>query len=531
MKPGNELRCEWLAAGILTAVIVCLHVVFWQHAGALWRDEVNSVNLAQSPSFAALSHDTFPILQPLLVKCWSALGRSDSWLRLLGMFGGLTIIAAFWAVARATRRPPLFSLVLFGLNLLLIYCGDSLRAYGLGSAFMVFMLAATWSFLQKPGWPRAGLIALAAVLGVQTLFQNSVLVLAVCLGAFAVCARRKDFSATWKVLCAGGIAALSLLPYHASLAALPQAAVELRRGFSFFVTNVNFEMATRFPFEAFTIVWEILAVLVIVFTVCTLLTRKSAGPDSASDLSLFAGVTLASVVALFLAFLWFASAGARPWYFMPPLALAAACFDFGLPLPRFSRLVRVTAFALLVGTALAALPMAASALRGHLTNADQIAARVAADAAPQDFIIITPWYLGITFSRYYHGPASWETLPPLADHTLHRYDLFLEGMKNTNSLTPILDKITTTLRAGHRVWIVGQLEWPPDVSEVPPILPAAPLPGYGWSDLPYMGSWVWRTSYLLAKHSDRFNPVQIPDDGTPKFQENLHLFMAEGWRE
>jgi hypothetical protein len=216
---------------------------------------------------------------------------------------------------------------------------------------------------------------------------------------------------------------------------------------------------------------------------------------------------------------------------MPPLALAAACFDFGIPLARFPRLVRVSAFGLLIGTALAALPMTVSDLRGQLTNTDRLAARIAAEASPQDFIIITPWYGGITFSRYYHGPASWDTLPPLADHTLHRYDLVLDNMKDTNSLAPVLDKITATLRSGHRVWIVGQLEWPPDVSQVPPVLPAAPLPGYGWSDLPYMGSWAWRTSYLIAKHSDHFTPVQMPDDGLPKFQENFHLYLAEGWHE
>ncbi|HEV2694866.1 MAG TPA: hypothetical protein VG347_18370 [Verrucomicrobiae bacterium] len=535
MKPGSELRNEWLAAALITAVILCLHVEFWRHAGALWRDEVNSVNIAQSPSYAALTHDTFPVLQPLLLKGWSTLGRSDLWLRVLGMFGGLAIIAAFWSVARATRRPPLFSLVIFGLNLLMIYCGDALRAYGPGSAFMVFMLAATWSFLQRPDWSRAALIALTAVLGVQTLFQNAVLVLAVCIGAFAVCARRKDLGAAIKVLCAGVVSALSLVPYHASLVALPQSAIELRRGFSLLVTNINFESATEFPSDAFTAVWKILAVLVFGFMLWSLFSKKpasaDAAPDAIVDLSLFAGVTLASVIALFLAFLWFAAAGARPWYFMPPLALAAACFDFGIPLTRIPRLVRVTVFALLIGTALTALPMLASALHGQLTNADRIAARVTAEAATQDFIVVTPWYSGITFSRYYHGPTPWDTLPPLADHTLHRYDLFLEAMKDTNSLTPILDKITTTLRSGHRVWVIGLLEWPPDVSEVPPVLPAAPLPGYGWSDLPYMGSWVWRTSYLLAKHGNHFAPVPLPDDSIHNFQEDLRLYMAEGWRE
>jgi hypothetical protein len=528
---GSIARSEWLVARLITAVILCLHVVFWRHAGAFWRDEVNTINLAQSPSFTALTHDTFPVLLPLLVKIWSAAGHSDLWLRSLGLLVGLTIIGAFWAVARATRRPPLFSVMFFGLNLLLLCYGDSLRAYGLGSALVVFTLAAAWSFLKTPSWSRAGILALAATLSVQTLFQNSVFVLAICLGGFAVCARRKDFATAGKILCAGFVAALSLLPYHTSLAALPQAAVELRRGFSWSVTNVNFQTATAFPFGAFTTVWELLAVIVIGFTLLALFTRPAGEKADAGELSLFAGVTLVFVVTLFLGFLWFASAGARPWYFMPPLALVAACFDLGIPLTALPRLVRVIAIGLFIGVALMAATLAWSGVHERFTNADQLAARVAADASPQDYIVLTPWFDGIAFSRYYHGTAAWETLPPLADHTLHRYDLFLEQMKDTNCLAPVLEKISATLRAGHRVWIVGQLEWPPDVSQVPPILPPPPLPGYGWSDPPYMGSWVWRTSYLLAKHSDHFTPVPLPGDGTPHFQENFHLYQAEGWHD
>ena len=524
-------RAEWLVAGLVTIAIVGLHLCFWQHAGAFWRDEVNTINLAQSPSFAALTHDTFPVLLPLLVKLWSAIGLSDLWLRSLGLLVGLAILAGFWCVARATRRPPLFSLVLFGLNLLLLTCGDSLRAYGLGTAWVVFLLAATWAFLKAPTWSRAGLLALLATLAVQTLFQNAVLVLAVCLGAFAVCARRKDFPAAQKVFCAGVVSALSLVPYHASLAALPQAAVELRRGFSFYIANLNFKMATAFPFDACPAVWEMLAVAVLGFALLALCAGKFVEKKGEEEMSMFAGVTLVAVVVMFLGFLWLAAAGARPWYFMPPLALVAACFDFGIPLCALPRLVRVSVAGLLIGFALVAAPLAALGVHEHFTNADRLAARVAASASPGDYIVVTPWFDGITFSRYYRGATAWETLPPLADHTLHRYDLFLDQMKDTNSLAPVLEKISATLRAGHRVWVVGQLEWPPDVSQVPPILPPPPLPGYGWSDLPYMGSWVWRTSYLLARHSEHFVSVADSDDGIPKFQESLRLFMAEGWHE
>lgn len=149
--PGKNYppRIEWFAAVLVTAAILWLHIHFWRNAGGLWRDEVNTVNLAMSPSLADLSHDSFPILMPLSVKLWSTMRGTDLWLRLLGMIFGLAIPAAFWAVARATRRPPLFSLVLFGLNSLLICYGDSLRGYGIGTALIVAALAATWSFLKN----------------------------------------------------------------------------------------------------------------------------------------------------------------------------------------------------------------------------------------------------------------------------------------------------------------------------------------------------------------------------------------------
>ncbi len=524
-------KAEWLVATFITVAIFWLHLHFWQNAGGLWRDEVNTVNLAQNPSFTALAHDSFPVFLPLCFKIWSAFGHSDLWLRLLGMILGLLLPLAFWLVARATNRPPLFSLLLFGLNSLLICYGDSLRAYGPGSALIVLALAAMCSFLKSPTWPRAGALALVATLSVQTLFQNSLLFFAICLGAFAVCARRKDFPAAQKIFCAGTIAAISLLPYLPNFIALPQAAVELRRGFSLFITKLNFEMATGFPFVPFSAIWEMLAILVVGLALLSLRRNNSNEKSLAYHLPLFAGVTLAAGAGLFLGFLWFAAAGARPWYFLPPLALAAACFDFGIPLAALPRLARVSVLGLVLGTALVAVPLAHSDLRGHFTNADKIAERVSTKASMRDSVVVTPWFCGITFDRYFHADIPWTTLPPLADHATHRYDLVLKQMQDTNSLAPVLEEISATLRAGQRVWIVGLMSWPaPDATE-PPVLPPPPLKDYGWSDTPYMGSWRDRTAYFLSHHCRKIETVALPDDGAPNFQENLQLFRAEGWRD
>jgi len=529
-KENIPARIEWFAAALVGVTILWLHFHFWQNAGGLWRDEVNLVNLAGSPTLAAMSRDSFPILMPLLVKIWLKLGATDLWLRLLGMIFGLAIPVAFWIVARLTRQPPLFSLVLFGLNALFICYGDSLRAYGLGTALIVFALAAMWSFLQNPTWPRAGILALMATLSVQTLYQNSVLFLAVCLGGFAVCARQKNPCAALKIFCAGIVAAVSLVPYYANFVALPQSAIELRRGFSPYITSLNFEIAAGFPFEHFTAVWKLLAVVVIGLAVLSFRPEKTTGNPERTDLPLFAGATLVAVVVLFIAFLWFAAAGVRPWYFIPPLALAAACFDFGIPFSAMPRLVRVAVFGFLIGTALVAAPDAHTELRGHFTNVNRLAARVAASSSPQDFIVVTPWFCGICFDRYFPGRTNWDTLPPLADHSFHRYDLVLDAMKDTNSLAPVFEKMSAALRSGHRVWVVGLLDLPAANAMEPPVLPPPPLKDYGWSDTPYTGSWAARTGFFLARHGEVVQELQTGDPGVI-FQENLHLFMAKGWRE
>ena len=66
-EKNDPAQAEWLAAVLVTAAIFCLHVHFWLHAGGLWRDEVSLVNLAGSPSLAAMTQDSFPILMPLFV--------------------------------------------------------------------------------------------------------------------------------------------------------------------------------------------------------------------------------------------------------------------------------------------------------------------------------------------------------------------------------------------------------------------------------------------------------------------------------
>ena len=97
---------EVVAALVLSLVALGLHIIFLNRAGGLWRDEVNTVNLAGHSSLGAMVRDSFPVLMPLLVHGWTAvgLGDSDLGLRALGMLIGLGLLAALWVSALVTSE-------------------------------------------------------------------------------------------------------------------------------------------------------------------------------------------------------------------------------------------------------------------------------------------------------------------------------------------------------------------------------------------------------------------------------------------
>ena len=49
--------------------------------------------------------------------------------------------------------------------------------------------------------------------------------------------------------------------------------------------------------------------------------------------------------------------------------------------------------------------------------------------------------------------------------------------------------------------------------------------------MPYTASWAARTGFFLAQHSARFGSLPDTGEGMVNPQENLQLFLAEGWRD
>jgi hypothetical protein len=538
--PKVSLRqINWVAAILITVAAVWLHFFFLVHAGGFWRDEVNLINLAGRHSASDMAKDSFPVLMPLMVKTWLAigLGREDVNLRLLGTMIGIGTLAGLWVAAWTSRRsPPLFGLILFGLNSTIIVFGDSIRAYGLGGMLIVSTLAAAGMFLKKTSWARAGLVAALAVLSVQALYHNAILVGAICLGAVAVCARRKARLAVMQVLMAGFLAAISLLPYAPGLVLGRESSIVLRTGIVWLRLLADLINALDFPWRHFVFVWGLLA-LVIVAGAGAALRRKATGSEEADgkmrpdDWSLFAGTTLLVAVAGFLGFLRMTGLPGQSWYFLPLMVLAVACFDLGLPvLPRY---FRAAALGFVLATTMISFPIARRDLDYRFTNIDGWARGLMAEASPQDFVVVTPWFCGISFEHYFKSSTPWTTLPPLSDYSAHRYDLVQIQMEKSNAMQPVLDEIASTLRSGHRVWVLaitGLVKIPDPKKPPPPDLPPPPLPETGWANDPYEYVWTSQVTHFLGRHSHQFGRVKNPGAGVPT-AEDMDLFLAEGWTD
>ena len=538
MQPKKILfRPEWIVAALITAAAVMLHVHFWHHIGGLWRDEVNQVSIAGRHSFGEMARDSFPILMPLTVHVWIAagLGRSDLGLRVLGLLVGVGILAALWLSSWKIRRaPPLLGLVLFGLNCWLIFFGDSIRAYGLGSLFAVALTASAFYFLQKPSTTRAIWLGLFAILSVQVLYNNAVLVAAVCFGAWAVCWRRKDPHIAVQILLVAVAAAASLLPYIPSLMASANYSDILRSGVKLPRFFASYTDTLGYPLPGYIYVWALLYAVIMAYAVAGL-QKKSYQPfqndTSNDDLILFAAVTLTLATIGFPIFFWRAQLPMQSWYVLSFMACAAVCFDAVLVVRNWIGRGIFVVFAAV--TALISIPNTSKLLTGHFSDVNIYAQALAANASPKDYIIVEPWHWGITFNYYFKGATPWNTVPPLADHSTHRFDLVQLQLKNTNAIVPVFQQMTQALQSGHRVWILVdkylKMSVPPPGSHPPASLPAAPLPDTGWSEAPYTSVWASQIACYLRDHSSRFGLLKSLSDDR-YLTEDMQLFVAEGWR-
>jgi uncharacterized membrane protein len=530
-------RLELLAALALTILAASLHIIRAQHAGGLWRDEANSINLATMPALADVWNlspfDSFPIAWFLVLRGWTSVAGegNDAGLRILGVLVGVGILGALWLNARRLLEfsVPLLSLALVGLNPEIIRSGDSMRAYGAGTLTILLACGLVWHAMRSPTPARVALAVFGSVLAVQTLFQNAVLLLAIGVACMIVAARRGLWRRALIVAGVGLVAALTLIPYIATARRLHQWDMIVQLPPTPARLWMQLTEAIGSTGRSMVAIWVALAVLAIVAAVAAQARRLSPSlTDDQRDLSLFGGVALVSGIVFYVAFLLLLKYCTRPWYYITLASFSALAIDAALSVfmgPRAMKAARIGVISLVT---VLSVPASWRAAQVRQTNIDLIAEKLEATAAKDDLIILNGWEIGITFDRYYRGPTPWMTIPPLDSHKLHRYDLVKVLMSAPDPMQPVFEAMTRTLRSGRRIWIIGGLPvFQP--GQQPDTLPPPPLPRSGWQLPPYEVNWVGQAGFFLQNHAtsaavehvgQRVNSYECPV-----------LEIANGWNQ
>jgi hypothetical protein len=535
MKNHWITRVECAVAILLSIVVLFLLFVRATHAGGLWRDEAESVQIARMPQFTNvlqhLKYSSFPILFSVILRTYTTLfGVSDISLRCFGLAVGICFLGVAWLYSRGvTRGFPLLLPAMIGLNTNFLTAGTSVRGYGIGSVLALLTFTLTARLLVQPSKGLMLGVFLAGLASMQCLFYNAAIVPAIVLAAAVAFLVRGElkwmglllFTAS---LC-GGLACLTKL-LNTSGAATDWGKV-LTIPFSFTLFLRQFIAAWGESHLSVSVAWLSVVLLSVMVAVWRLALVREIKHARKRDMLLFGVIALS--VALFLHYALLGRINEpQERYFLALTCLVAIATDLIVANLCCYYWIRVARISLVI-VAIFAMPIAIwPKIIKCQTNIDILAHELEQNATQQDLIVVNPSPLGVSFNWYYHGPTRWMTLPELMEKRVHRYDLLKAKMEEQDPLSDVRSAISQTLQSGNRVWLVGGAR-PPE-KDWPMSLPPAPNSEFGWSARAYSNVWSLQLGDFLRTHALIGDVVISPANNVSEV-ENIPLLVARGWRD
>jgi hypothetical protein len=407
-----------------------------------------------------------------------------------------------------------------------------MRAYGLGVCLILLAFGLLWRVTTSPSITSAVLATVVSLCAVHTLYHNAILLFAIGVAGIAVAVRNRLWNRALLLVGIGLIAAVSMIPY---LLVMKRA-----KNWNMIMTRPDFGLSLFWAKLSETLssagyglrwLWVILVIAAVVTAVVAhrhAFTQNDAGRR---DLALFCATALFAGILAYYAFLRSLSYVTQPWYYVPLIALVAVAVEGMLSAIPWSYWKKEGRTLLSITIALWSLLPTWKGIHIRQTNIDMVAAKLEGTAKSGDAIVVVPWFLGVSFARYYRGSVGWLTVPPVNDHRVHRYDLFKEQMAAINSIDPVLAAMADALKTGGRVWVVGGVDGifgPPN--QAPPSLAPAPHDPVGWNQPAYSKMWSMQVATFVRTHAKTAELFASFGNQPTNPHEKVPLIKVDGWQ-
>jgi len=554
------LGTETVAALIGTVFSAMLLGLTAMNAGPLWRDEINTFNLAHMPSLRDiwnnLPFDSCPLLWLLVVRGYGMLGltNDDMGIRILGLVVGLLFLASLWFCQHwIGGRAPTLSIALLGGLPAFIFIVGANRAYGLAGCLLVLSFGTIWRVLESPTKSRILLAGFICVLFTQCLYYDVIFLGGMLAAGALVAIRRQHWKILWTMGGIGLVAGASLLIYLPTFHRLPEYLPFWRSPFFRAATiwsGLGDVLAARSSASNDAAkspqVWIWIALLLAGIIVAVVMqrtrVRKTPKAEAASnsantercDLALFCVTSVVLGIVGYFGYLLKLQFFMQSWYYVEILILCAISLDgilnAGWPEFRPWGLARIGFLALMM-----ILNAGPTWVEAHTrrSNIDVVAAFLSHNARVGDLIVMQDAWEGITFNRYYRGQAQWLTVPPIDSHDVHRIDLVMAEMNQPEAMTPVLHALMDTLASGNHVWVVGSIpmaRWkdaPPGPTPLPPLPSEMPTRWWGGS---YLSWWNQQVTTLLLDHAQQGKVETIAAPGPVNHFEDVSVARFTGYK-
>jgi hypothetical protein len=522
-KPSAYIdHVEYGIAALLTLAATALHLVLLFNVGDPWRDEVSAIAVASMPNWGAIwetiRYDSFPFLYYALLNAWMGIfGDSTTSIRMLGLTLGLGALGSTWWLASRLRiGSPLLLLAMVAMSATVVRYGDSARAYGLGLITAALMLGSIWTLLSNSSKKNISFAIFACMAAVHTTYQNSLLLFVIGSAAIVATSINRRWRSAVTIACICAVTAASVTIYLPTLSFMKSIAVMFQSSISITDVFIAFGETVSTGFENWQKwVWLAFSLLGLGGAFASLLVSDIQADATAQDDAITHSLFIALVVPLlgivYTAFMIWGAYAVRPWYLLGLMVVLVSVLEAGIvkmPIPiAMKKLVRVIP-ALIIGAL--AVTNAPTELKRRATNMPDLIASIERSGGPNDLVILTEWYAGLTFNHLYPGNKEWMTIPDLGRNSVHRWDSLRIRMQDTSGVSREIEKIKNTLLAGHQVFVIGGFpRIPPNMAQVQ--LPPAPHPQAGWASGSYTRFWAAQTGFALLSNATRSFQLKTPD--------------------